>query len=161
MIRKNTQSSQRRIAAAVADDWQMQSLCLGHSKGQCNGWGIVLRCDKVDIVGTFCLQFQKNVGQSLYRNPLAALPGCMEDSRKVIHYLHETYGDKIYISIMNQFTPVSELLSDYPELNHTISASDYDALVDYAIDIGVENGFIQEGETAKESFIPPFDNEGV
>ncbi len=43
--------------------------------------------------------------------------------------------DKIYISIMNQFTPVSELLSDYPELNHTISASDYDALVDYAIDI--------------------------
>ena len=56
---------------------------------------------------------------------------------------------------------VSELLSDYPELNHTISASDYDALVDYAIDIGVENGFIQEGETAKESFIPPFDNEGV
>lgn len=89
------------------------------------------------------------------------LPGCMEDSRKVIHYLHETYGDKIYISIMNQFTPVSELLSDYPELNHTISASDYDALVDYAIDIGVENGFIHEGETAKESFIPPFDNEGV
>ena len=89
------------------------------------------------------------------------LPGCMEDSRKVIHYLHETYGDKIYISIMNQFTPVSELLSDYPELNHTISASDYDALVDYAIDIGIENGFIQEGETAKESFIPPFDNEGV
>ena len=89
------------------------------------------------------------------------LPGFMEDSRKVIHYLHEIYGDKIYISIMNQFTPVSELLSDYPELNHTISASDYDALVDYAIDIGVENGFIQEGETAKESFIPPFDNEGV
>ena len=89
------------------------------------------------------------------------LPGCMDDSRSVIHYLHETYGDNIYISIMNQFTPVPELLSDYPELNHTISASDYDALVDYAIDIGVENGFIQEGETAKESFIPPFDNEGV
>ena len=54
---------------------------------------------------------------------------------------------------MNQFTPVSELLSDYPELNHTISASDYDALVDYAIDIDVENGFIQEGETAEESFM--------
>ncbi len=89
------------------------------------------------------------------------LPGCMEDSRKIIHYLHETYGDNVYISIMNQFTPVPELLSDYPELNHTIAASDYDALVDYAIDIGVENGFIQEGETAKESFIPPFDNEGV
>lgn len=89
------------------------------------------------------------------------LPNCMEDSRKIIHYLHKTYGDNIYISIMNQFTPVPELLSDYPELNHTITDYDYDALVDYAIDIGVENGFIQEGETAKESFIPPFDNEGV
>ena len=50
---------------------------------------------------------------------------------------------------MNQFTPVSELLSDYPELNHTISASDYDALVDYAIDIGVENG-LSRGELPKK-----------
>ena len=62
---------------------------------------------------------------------------------------------------MNQFTPIPERLTDYPELNHTISSSDYDALVDDAIALGVENGFIQEGETAQESFIPPFDNEGV
>ena len=89
------------------------------------------------------------------------LPGHTRNSKKVLKLLYKTFGKQIYISIMNQFTPVSELLSDYPELNHTISASDYDALVDYAIDIGVENGFIQEGETAKESFIPPFDNEGV
>ena len=87
--------------------------------------------------------------------------GHTRNSKKVLKLLYKTFGKQIYISIMNQFTPVSELLSDYPELNHTISASDYDALVDYAIDIGVENGFIQEGETAKESFIPPFDNEGV
>ena len=49
----------------------------------------------------------------------------------------------------------------FPELGRTITPSEYDELVDYAIDIGVENGFIQEGETAKESFIPAFDNEGV
>ena len=49
----------------------------------------------------------------------------------------------------------------YPELNRKLTADEYDKLVDYAIDIGVENGFIQEGETAKESFIPAFDNEGV
>ena len=47
------------------------------------------------------------------------------------------------------------------QLGKTITPSEYDELVDYAIDIGVENGFIQEGETAKESFIPAFDNEGV
>ena len=38
-----------------------------------------------------------------------------------------------------------------------MTAREYGALVDYALDLGVENGFIQEGETAKESFIPEFD----
>lgn len=88
------------------------------------------------------------------------LPGCMEDSKRILKYLHETYGNTIYISIMNQFTPLSNL-EKYPELNRKINAEEYDALVDYAIDIGIENGFIQEGDTAEESFIPAFDCEGV
>ena len=88
------------------------------------------------------------------------LPGCMEDSMQILKYLHETYGDTIYISIMNQFTPLSNL-EKYPELNRRITDEEYEALVDYAIDIGIENGFIQEGDTAEESFIPAFDCEGV
>ena len=77
-----------------------------------------------------------------------------------VNYLHDTYGDKIYISIMNQFTPLSNL-EKYPELNRRITDEEYETLVDYAIDIGIENGFIQEGDTAEESFIPAFDCEGV
>ena len=88
------------------------------------------------------------------------LPGCMEDSMQILKYLHDTYGDKIYISIMNQFTPLSNL-EKYPELNRKITDEEYEALVDYAINIGIENGFIQEGDTAEESFIPAFDCEGV
>lgn len=88
------------------------------------------------------------------------LPGCMDDSKKVIRYLYETYQDHIFISIMNQFTPLDGL-KDYPELNRKLSEEEYDELVDYAIDLGVENGFIQEGETASESFIPQFDGTGV
>lgn len=88
------------------------------------------------------------------------LPGCMEDSMQILKYLHETYGDTIYISIMNQFTPLSNL-EKYPELNRKINDEEYEALVDYAIEIGIENGFIQEGDTAEESFIPAFDCEGV
>ncbi len=88
------------------------------------------------------------------------LPGCMEDSKRILKYLHETYGNTIYISIMNQFTPLSNL-EKYPELSRKITAEEYDALVDYAINIGIENGFIQEGDTAEESFIPAFDCEGV
>lgn len=89
------------------------------------------------------------------------LPGHADDSRQILDYLYSTYGNHIYISIMNQFTPMPGLVPDYEELNRTVPTADYDALVDYAIDTGIENGFIQEGETAKESFIPPFDNEGV
>ncbi len=88
------------------------------------------------------------------------LPGGLADSKKIIKYLYETYGNDIYISIMNQYTPVNSL-EKYPELNRTVTEAEYDELVDYAIELGVENGFIQEGETAKESFIPEFDMEGI
>ncbi|MEG0570228.1 MAG: radical SAM protein [Oscillospiraceae bacterium] len=88
------------------------------------------------------------------------LPGLKKDSKAVIKYLYETYGDKIFISIMNQYTPLHELKS-FPELSRKISKYEYDSVINYAIEIGVENGFIQEGMTAKESFIPPFDLTGV
>lgn len=88
------------------------------------------------------------------------LPGCTDDSKKVIEYLYNTYGNRIYISIMNQYTPIAAL-PDYPELNRKITTKEYDTVVDYAISLGVENGFIQEGETAQESFIPPFDLTGI
>ena len=88
------------------------------------------------------------------------LPGYLEDAKKIIKYLYDTYGDKIYISIMNQYTPITTNTL-YPELNKKISEEEYEELVDYAIEIGVENGFIQEGETALESFIPEFNGEGV
>ena len=88
------------------------------------------------------------------------LPGQKEDSKKIIHYLYEIYGDSIYISIMNQFTPLAGL-EKYPELNRRVTEEEYNEVVDYAIELGVENGFIQEGETAEESFIPEFDGEGV
>lgn len=88
------------------------------------------------------------------------LPGYLEDSKNIIKYLYETFKDKIFISIMNQYTPLDEV-TKYPEINRKIMDSEYDELVDYAVEIGVENGFIQEGETALESFIPDFDNEGV
>ena len=58
---------------------------------------------------------------------------------------------------MSQYTPCTDL-SAYPEINRKLTREEYDDVVNYAVDIGVENGFIQEGETAKESFIPPFDS---
>ena len=87
------------------------------------------------------------------------LPGLLEDAKKIIKYLYETYHDNIYISIMNQYTPVDKYV--YEELNNKVAESVYDELVNFAYDIGVRNAFIQEGETQKESFIPNFNLENV
>ncbi len=88
------------------------------------------------------------------------LPSHADDSKKVIAYLHKTYGDNIYISIMNQFTP-NVGCEAFPELFCTVTDEEYDEVVNFAVRLGVKNGFIQEGGTANESFIPPFNCEGV
>lgn len=87
------------------------------------------------------------------------LPGLLNDAKIIIKYLYDTYGNNIYISIMNQYTPIDKYI--YEELNHKVSDSEYDELVNYAYDIGVRNAFIQEGDTQKESFIPDFDLSNV
>ena len=88
------------------------------------------------------------------------LPGHVEESKKIVRYLHETYGNRIYISLMNQYTPM-EAVRDDPLLSRKVTKREYERLVTYALEIGVENGFIQEGETAEESFIPSWNGEGV
>lgn len=87
------------------------------------------------------------------------LPGHVNDAKAILKYLHDTYQDSIYISMMSQFTPIA--LKDYPEINRTVTRREYERLIDYAIKIGITNAFIQEGDVAKDSFIPAFDCEGV
>ena len=88
------------------------------------------------------------------------LPGHTVNSKKVLDYLHNTYENKIFISIMNQYTPVYEQ-KIYKELNRKVTEREYKKVLDHALEIGVENGFWQMGDTAKESFIPAFDYEGL
>lgn len=88
------------------------------------------------------------------------LPGQSMDSRQIIDFLYENYGDNIYVSLMNQYTP-SGPLDKYPELQKRVKRQVYERLIQYTIRKGVENAYIQEGGTAKESFIPDFDGEGV
>ena len=87
------------------------------------------------------------------------LPGHVNDAKAILKYLHDTYQNSIYISMMSQFTPIA--LKAYPEINRTVTRREYERLIDYAIKIGITNAFIQEGDVAKDSFIPAFDCEGV
>lgn len=84
------------------------------------------------------------------------LPGHTKESMKILAYLHRTYNNRIYISIMSQYTPVVKQ-EKFPNLNRTLTGREYDKVVDYALKLGIENAFIQDGDVACESFIPEFD----
>ncbi len=111
-------------------------------------------------------EMYRQVGKPIFKNNLMKkgiivrhllLPTHIDDSKKIIKYLYETYKDNIYISIMNQYTPIIKI-KEYKELNKTVDEKEYDELINYACDLGITKAYIQEGETCKESFIPNFAN---
>lgn len=88
------------------------------------------------------------------------LPGLLFDSKKVVDAIYNNFGDNVYISLMNQYTPMHNAKM-YPEINKSINEKTYDVLIDYALSIGIKNGFIQESGTNSKEFVPGFNNEGV
>ena len=88
------------------------------------------------------------------------LPGLLFDSKKIVDYIHKTFENKVYISIMNQYTPMFKACN-YKEIDRPLSSKHYDSLIDYCIEIGVKNAFIQEEGTDEKSYIPEFDLRGV
>ncbi len=81
------------------------------------------------------------------------LPNHVSEAKLSLKYLYDTYGDSIYISLMNQYTPMPQMK---PPLNRSVTHSEYEQLVSYAESFGVKNAFIQEYGTDKDSFIPDF-----
>ena len=86
------------------------------------------------------------------------LPGHTENSKKIIKYLYDTYGDNIYLSIMSQYTPMpdNKMLLGFPELQRKVTKREYEKVLNYAINLGVKNAYFQEGDVALDSFIPDF-----
>lgn len=87
------------------------------------------------------------------------LPGCTQDSREVIRYIYERYGDSVMLSIMNQYTPRADI--KYNVLRRRVKPSEYNSVIDYAIELGITNAYMQSNESAEESYIPAFDYTGV
>ena len=88
------------------------------------------------------------------------LPAHTKDSLRITEYIRNTFGNDVYFSLMNQYTPPAETLSA-AELNRRTTRREYEKVLAGALEMGVENGFFQEGMTAEESFIPAFDTEGI
>ncbi len=89
-----------------------------------------------------------------------SLPGALSDSKDILEYLHDKYGNDLYISIMNQYTPM-KTLTGFPEINRRISEEEYDELMMYARFLGIKKAYVQDGESQSDSFIPPFDETGL
>lgn len=87
------------------------------------------------------------------------LPGHVEDAKNIIKYLYKTFGDSIIISIMNQYTPINKC--KYDNLNRKVTDEEYNEVIDFAAELGVVNAFVQDGDTASESFIPDFDKNNI
>lgn len=90
------------------------------------------------------------------------LPQGTKDSKCVIKEIYDRFGDDVYLSLMSQYTPMLStedtlVQNKYPELTRKITKREYNRVVDYAIELGIINAFIQEGDVAKESFIPRWD----
>ncbi len=85
------------------------------------------------------------------------LPGHVKESKECVRYIYETYGDSVYLSLMSQYTPF-KIPEEYKEIDRKCTKREYARLVDHAIGLGITNAFIQEGDVAKESFIPPFES---
>ncbi len=88
---------------------------------------------------------------------LLVLPSIEHEAMMNLKFLKEQFGNQIIISIMNQYTPMGEDLPE--ELRHPLPPAAYQTVVDYARALDFKYAYIQEGETAKESFIPPFRKE--
>ena len=89
------------------------------------------------------------------------LPGHTRDSIHVLQRLHRTFGNRIGISILGQYTPSDSPVLKEKALARKLTGREYTKVLNAALDMGIEQGFYQEGETALESFIPPFDNQGI
>lgn len=86
------------------------------------------------------------------------LPGQLKQAEKIVEYLYKSYGGDIYLSLMNQYTPAVGVPE---EISKRVDEREYEELIDFALDLGVEQCFVQEDGTAQECYIPDFDLSGV
>lgn len=88
------------------------------------------------------------------------LPANVDESKNILLWVKENLSDDTYISLMNQYTPYGDI-KDFKELNRRLTTAEYNKVVDYFLDIGLKNGFVQEKTSATKEFIPDFDGTGV
>ena len=89
------------------------------------------------------------------------LPGCKEDSVKLLEWLSETLPKGSFLlSLLSQYTPVYKA-REYPKINRRITTYEYNKVLDKAIALGLDQGFMQERSSASSLYTPSFHLEGL
>lgn len=89
------------------------------------------------------------------------MPGLTEDTKKIIDWVAATFKPgQVMFSLMHQYIPQGRA-SEYPEINRKVTDEEYAEVEAYLMNSSIEDGFVQEGESACEEFIPSFDGTGV
>ncbi len=111
-----------------------------------------------ELVGSPKFDGDKMIGGVIVRHLI--LPNFRRDSIKIVDWLYKTFGDKIFISLMNQYTPIFRA-GEFKKINRPLTTFEYKSVVNHAAELGIKNCFIQFGKTADKNFIPDFNLAGV
>ncbi|MBE5807365.1 MAG: radical SAM protein [Clostridiales bacterium] len=87
------------------------------------------------------------------------LPGCAEDSMRVLDYIAEDLPGA-WVSLMAQYLPFGEAV-DIPGMDRQITQEEYDRVFEHMMELGLNDGFVQELSSSDEKYIPSFDMTGV
>lgn len=89
------------------------------------------------------------------------LPSHKDDSIAILNWMASNLPKEQYlISILSQYTPFFES-SKYPQINRSLTTYEYQKVIDTALALGLNTGFMQNKSSTKEEYTPPFDLEGL
>ena len=88
------------------------------------------------------------------------LPGHRHESMELMKWLWENFGRTIQVSLMNQYTPMYKA-AEHKKINRRLTTFEYESVVDYVLDLGMENVYVQERRSASEEYVPDFNGAGV
>lgn len=89
------------------------------------------------------------------------MPGMLDNSKRIIDWVASTFKPgQVMFSLMHQYVPCGRA-ADYPEINRKVTDAEYKELENHLMASTIEDGFVQEGDSACEDFIPCFDGSGV
>lgn len=115
------------------------------------------------------LEMVKQQPKNIYENGLLkkgviirhlVLPNNYKDSFEVLNWIKNNLGENALVSIMGQYTPCYNA-KNFEEINRKLKPIEYKLVLNYFQKIGLKNGFMQSLDSADESYIPPFNLEGV